>query len=142
MLKVILFLLLLIVNMLYAKETNMQYKQLTPQEERVILYKGTEYPFTGIYNDHKEDGIYKCKQCGTPLFDSKSKFNSRSGWPSFDDALPNAVKEVPDIDGRRTEIVCSVCGGHLGHVFKGEGFTDKNTRHCVNSISLDFEPKE
>ncbi|QOG11749.1 methionine-R-sulfoxide reductase [Arcobacter sp. FWKO B] len=119
----------------------MQYKQLTSQEAQVILHKGTEYPFTGIYNDHKADGIYKCKQCGTPLFKSETKFNSRSGWPSFDEALPNAVKEIPDIDGKRTEIVCAVCGGHLGHVFRGEGFTEKNTRHCVNSISLDFEPK-
>ena len=127
------------VMLVYSNGDKMQYKQLTPEEARVILQKGTEYPFTGIYNDHKEDGIYKCKQCGTPLFESKSKFNSGSGWPSFDDAIPNAVKEIPDIDGRRTEIVCAVCGAHLGHVFKGEGFTDKETRHCVNSISLDFE---
>jgi methionine-R-sulfoxide reductase len=133
---------LLITVTIYAKDYDMNLKQLNQEEARVIIHKGTEYPFTGKYNDHKEDGIYKCKQCGTPLFKSDSKFNSRSGWPSFDDALPNAVKEIPDIDGKRTEIVCAVCGGHLGHVFKGEGFTDKDTRHCVNSISLDFEPKE
>lgn len=118
----------------------MNLNQLTPEEQRVIIHKGTEYPFTGKYNDHKENGVYKCKQCDTPLFKSDSKFNSKSGWPSFDDALPNAVKEIPDIDGKRTEIVCSTCGAHLGHVFKGEGFTEKDTRHCVNSISLDFEP--
>lgn len=136
------FIFLLITISVYAKEYNMNLKQLSQEEARVIIHKGTEYPFSGKYNDHKEDGIYKCKQCGTPLFKSDSKFNSRSGWPSFDDALPNVVKEIPDIDGKRTEIVCAVCGGHLGHVFKGEGFTDKDTRHCVNSISLDFEPKE
>ena len=142
MVKMKLLIFLLITVTIYAKDYDMNLKQLNQEEARVIIHKGTEYPFTGKYNDHKEDGIYKCKQCGTPLFKSDSKFNSRSGWPSFDDALPNAVKEIPDIDGKRTEIVCAVCGGHLGHVFKGEGFTDKDTRHCVNSISLDFEPKE
>ncbi|MCK9338130.1 MAG: methionine-R-sulfoxide reductase [Arcobacteraceae bacterium] len=135
-----LFIFLLISLTLYAKDYNMNLNQLTPEEQRVIIHKGTEYPFTGKYNDHKENGVYKCKQCDTPLFKSDSKFNSKSGWPSFDDALPNAVKEIPDIDGKRTEIVCSTCGAHLGHVFKGEGFTEKDTRHCVNSISLDFEP--
>ncbi len=113
--------------------------QLTEDEKRVILKKGTERAFTGIYYDHKEDGVYTCKQCNTPLFKSESKFNSGTGWPSFDDAIDGAVKEIPDADGRRVEIVCATCGGHLGHVFKGEGFTPKSTRHCVNSISLNFK---
>lgn len=114
------------------------YRQLTPEEEHVILHKGTERAFTGIYYNHKEEGVYHCKQCGTALFKSDSKFDSGTGWPSFDDAIPGAVREIPDADGRRTEIVCAHCGAHLGHVFHGEGFTDKNTRHCVNSVSLDF----
>jgi len=118
------------------------YKPLTPEEERVILNKGTEWAFSGKYYDHKGDGVYTCKRCGAQLFSSSSKFNSGTGWPSFDDALPDAVKEIPDSDGHRTEIVCAKCGAHLGHVFRGEGFTDKNTRHCVNSISLEFEEKK
>jgi len=120
----------------------MKFNKLTPQEEYVILYKGTEFAFSGKYWDHKADGTYICRRCNTPLFSSKSKFDSGTGWPSFDDALPNAVKELPDADGHRTEIVCANCGGHLGHVFRGEGFTPKNTRHCVNSLSLDFIPQE
>jgi len=120
----------------------MKYNKLTPQEEYVILHKGTEFAFSGKYCNHKEDGTYICRRCNTPLFSSKSKFDSGTGWPSFDDALPNAVKELPDEDGHRTEIVCANCGGHLGHVFRGEGFTPKNTRHCVNSISLDFVPQD
>ncbi len=115
------------------------YRKLTPEEEKVIVYKGTEYPGTGIYNNFKEPGTYKCKRCNTPLFSSKDKFNSGCGWPSFDDAIDNNVKEILDADGRRTEIICNNCGGHLGHVFRGERFTAKNTRHCVNSISLVFE---
>jgi methionine-R-sulfoxide reductase len=114
----------------------MGYRTLNEEEQRVILHKGTEYPFTGKYDKFYEDGVYSCKQCGESLFDSSSKFNSGSGWPSFDDAIDGKVSEVPDKDGRRVEIVCSNCGGHLGHVFRGEGFTDKNARFCVNSVSL------
>ena len=116
----------------------MKFKKLTLEEEEVILNKGTEAPFTGIYNNHYEDGIYSCKQCETPLFNSASKFKSSCGWPSFDDAINGAVKEIPDTDGKRTEIVCAKCNAHLGHVFIGENYTEKNTRHCVNSISVEF----
>ncbi|NLC28721.1 MAG: methionine-R-sulfoxide reductase [Campylobacteraceae bacterium] len=115
---------------------------LTPMEKSIIQEKRTERAFSGKYNDFYEEGIYHCKQCGAPLFSSKAKFNSKSGWPSFDDAIPGAIKEIPDKDGRRTEIVCSKCEAHLGHVFKNEGFTDKNTRHCVNSLSLDFNDEK
>lgn len=124
-----------------SKGVVMKYNDLTQEEKRVILNKGTERAFTGKFWDHKENGVYTCKQCNQPLFSSEAKFDSGTGWPSFDDALPGAVKELPDADGRRVEIVCSNCGGHLGHVFRGEGFTSKSTRHCVNSISLDFIPK-
>ncbi|MDD2651989.1 MAG: bifunctional methionine sulfoxide reductase B/A protein [Sulfurimonas sp.] len=116
-------------------------KQLTEEEKRVLLHKGTEHPFVGKYTDEKSRGIYTCKLCGTPLFDSSTKFDSHSGWPSFDDAIDGAIKRVPDSDGRRVEIVCANCGSHLGHVFEGEGFTSKNTRHCVNSISLNLIKK-
>jgi peptide methionine sulfoxide reductase msrA/msrB len=118
-----------------------QWKKLTPEEERVIVNKGTERAFTGMYTDHHEKGIYKCKRCNAPLFPSDAKFDSGSGWPAFDDAFPNAVKEITDADGHRTEVLCANCNAHLGHVFKGEGFTNKNVRHCVNSISLNFEPE-
>lgn len=118
----------------------MKLKKLTPEEERVIIHKGTEYPFTGKFVNHKEKGTYICKQCESPLYRSEDKFDSHCGWPSFDDEIDGAVKRIPDIDGIRIEIVCAKCGAHLGHVFEGEKFTPKNTRHCVNSISLEFIP--
>ena len=120
----------------------MKYKELTLEEERVIINKGTEAPYTGKYVKNKDKGTYVCKRCQAPLYSSDNKFDSHCGWPSFDDELPGAVKRIPDPDGRRTEIICNNCGAHLGHVFIGEGFTDKDTRHCVNSISLEFIPAE
>lgn len=115
-------------------------KELTDFEKHVILNKGTEAPFTGEYCEFKGKGTYMCKQCGTPLYRSEDKFSSGCGWPSFDQEIEGAVKRTADADGRRTEITCNACGGHLGHVFEGEGFTDKDTRHCVNSVSLEFVP--
>ena len=114
------------------------YNELTAQEKYVIQQKGTEAPFIGEYTDNKAQGLYQCKQCNAPLYRSEHKFPSNCGWPSFDDEIDNAVRREPDADGRRVEIVCANCGGHLGHVFEGEGFTDKNVRHCVNSISMVF----
>lgn len=121
---------------------NADENKLTSMEKFVIEQKGTEAPFTGEYVDHFDNGTYHCKKCGEELFASSDKFKSDCGWPSFDEALPGKVKEIPDADGRRTEIVCANCGAHLGHVFTGEGFTDKNVRHCVNSISLNFQEEK
>ena len=119
----------------------MKLNTLTPEEERVIVDKGTEMPFTGEYNDFFAEGTFVCRRCDTPLYISNAKFHSNCGWPSFDQEIPGAVKKVPDPDGQRTEIDCAACGAHLGHVFYGEGYTPKDTRHCVNSISLKFVPK-
>ena len=118
----------------------MEYNKLTPQEEKVMLFKATDRPFTGDYYLKKDTGTYVCRRCNAALYRSADKFEAHCGWPSFDDEIKGSVKRIPDADGMRTEIVCSNCGGHLGHVFLGEGFTAKNTRHCVNTSSLKFIP--
>ena len=120
----------------------MVYNNLTPEEKRIIEDKGTEAPFTGKYDNFYEDGTFICRRCNAPLFSSKAKFDAGCGWPAFDENFPNAIKRLPDPDGQRTEIECFNCGAHLGHVFKGEHLTDKDTRHCVNSLSIRFIHKE
>lgn len=138
----ILLLIVTISAMIYLSDTGvaMNYNKLTTEEERVIVHRGTERPFTGRFLQHKEAGTYTCRRCGAELYRSDTKFESGCGWPSFDEEIAGAVTRKPDPDGQRVEIVCSACDGHLGHVFIGEGFTEKNTRHCVNSVSLDFVP--
>ncbi len=119
----------------------MKLNKLTPEEENIIIKKGTEPPHSGEYDDFFKEGTYICKRCGTPLYESKSKFEAGCGWPSFDEEINGRVKHIPDPDGVRTEIVCATCGAHLGHVFKGKNFTPNDTRHCVNSLSIKFIPK-
>jgi methionine-R-sulfoxide reductase len=120
----------------------MKLNKLTPEEEAVIIGKNTEPPFSGEYESNFRKGVYFCKRCGSKLYKSESKFDSGCGWPSFDEEIKGAVKRTPDKDGVRTEITCAKCGAHLGHVFEGEGFTKKNVRHCVNSISMVFVPEK
>ncbi len=118
-----------------------EWRKLTRAEERVIVHKGTERPFSGEYETSFQPGTYSCKRCGASLYRSEDKFDARCGWPSFDQEIPGSVKRLPDPDGERIEIECARCGAHLGHVFEGEGFTPRNVRHCVNSISMVFTPK-
>jgi len=146
LMKRIKYLLVIIIALTMADNVTGQnvktYNLLSDKEAFVIRDKGTERAWTGKYTDFKEEGTYVCKQCGAALYRSADKFDSHCGWPSFDDEIDGAVKRVPDADGMRTEIICTNCNAHLGHVFLGEGFTDLDTRHCVNSISIDFVPAE
>ncbi len=139
--KTLILILFALVNVSFSNESwkLSELKSLTPQEERIIVYKGTERPYSGKYNKFYKEGVYHCKRCNAPLYKSSSKFNSGCGWPAFDKEIKGAVKHTRDADGHRIEITCSNCGAHLGHVFKGEKFTSTNTRHCVNSIALKFE---
>jgi methionine-R-sulfoxide reductase len=133
---------LILFSMISKENTSAKYNSLTDYEKFIIERKGTEQPFTGEYTDQFEKGTYVCRKCNAPLYRSSDKFHSNCGWPSFDDEIAGAVKKTPDIDGHRVEISCFKCGAHLGHVFAGEGFTPKDTRHCVNSVSLKFIPEK
>jgi methionine-R-sulfoxide reductase len=127
---------------LIEKDSTVKYNELTEQERLVLLEKATDRPFTGTYYDKKDEGIYLCRRCNNPLYWSDDKFDSHCGWPSFDQEVEGSVVRIRDADGMRTEIICANCKGHLGHVFLGEGFTQKDTRHCVNTSSLRFFSKE